>query len=280
MLTSLSVRIAELPRDKTRLSLPLEALLDAAAEAGFDGVSVRPSAIGVDSSDEERRAFKDALDRRGLRASMVTGSLPLATNDADAPAVLRNITPHLDLAEALGARLVRVMLHDDDDIAAAGRACDEARERGMRLLQQCHWGSLAETVEASAALVRAVGRENFGLTFEPANLAACGSAYDRAAFVQLAPYLGNVYYQNVVLDDASPVRFATRVRGSVGVRFAPLDDAAGLDVDAFVDGLRAVAYDGWFTVHQPLLPGQDMAQAIAAAATLIRSHRLHEPAQE
>ena len=73
---------------------------------------------------------------------MVMGNVALAANNAQAPDCLRNITPHLDLADALGARLVRIMMQHEDDLPHARRAADEAAERGITLAHQTHWGTL------------------------------------------------------------------------------------------------------------------------------------------
>ena len=111
MRASLSVRIGESARDKTQLAVTVETILDQAAQAGFQGVSMRASVVNTDSSRLQVRALRDALYAAKLRVSMVTGNFALAQNNAQAPDVLTHITPHLDLAERLGAKLVRVMLH-------------------------------------------------------------------------------------------------------------------------------------------------------------------------
>jgi hypothetical protein len=36
-----------------------------------------------------------------------------------------------------------------------------------------------------------------------------------------------------------------------------------------LEGLTAVGYDGWFTVHQPCLAGQGVEEAVAAAGQFI-----------
>ncbi len=270
MKTSLSVRIAEAPRDKTSLAVPAEQLMGAAVHAGFDALSVRASAVSVTSSVAEQRAFKNALSAHGLQASMITGNLALAQNNSAAPAMLRDIASHLDLAERLGARLVRVMLHGQEDVAWARRAADQAAERDITLTQQCHWGSLAETVDDAVQLAEQVGRRNFGITFEPANLLACGSDHGATALARLMPHLKNVYFQNVTLDPASTTSFATRSRGAVGVRFVPLFSEVGLDLLGLHASLREFGYAGWFTLHQPLLPEQSWDDALADAAAFVR----------
>ena len=115
MKTSLSVRIAEAPATRQVWRSPQ--LMGAAVHAGFDA-SVRASAVSVASSVAEQRAFKNALSAHGLQASMITGNLALAQNNSAAPAMLRDVT--LDLAERLGARLVRVMLHGQEDVTGPG----------------------------------------------------------------------------------------------------------------------------------------------------------------
>ena len=68
-------------------------MLAAAAAAGFDGVSVRASAVGVDSAVAAQRAFGAALERHGLRilvddfngtnnAKAIAKGPPVSINDA------------------------------------------------------------------------------------------------------------------------------------------------------------------------------------------------------
>ena len=91
-------------------------------------MSMRASAISVEHAIEEQQAVRTILDTNDLKASMVMGNMPLAANNAEASNCLRNITPHLDLAERLGATLVRIMLQSEADIPHAQRAADEAAE--------------------------------------------------------------------------------------------------------------------------------------------------------
>jgi hypothetical protein len=57
---------------------------------------------------------------------MVTGDIGLAVNNDKAQMALRNIMPYLDLAEAMGSRLVRVMMKTDSYLGT------ERRRRGRR----------------------------------------------------------------------------------------------------------------------------------------------------
>ena len=270
MKLSLSVRIAESSSRKDRSEMPLEELAPLARAAGFEGLSMRASAISVAAPPARVQQVRNLLDREGLAVSMVMGNVALAANTPDAPDCLRDIAPHLDLAEGLGATLVRVMLQTPDDIAPARHAADIAAERGLALAQQTHWGTLCETIDQALDLVRAIDRPNFGITFEPANLMACGGGYGPDAVARIAPHLANVYFQNVRRDPAGTHRFSTRARGEVPIAYVPLDDPSGIDAVPLIDALDRAGYDGWFTVHQPLRPGQTVRSAIDEAARVFR----------
>jgi sugar phosphate isomerase/epimerase len=239
-----------------------------ARDAGFQGLSMRASVVSVDSPPARVAAVRSLLDRLGLPVSMVTGDLPLAINNAGATGALRNIAPYLDLAAGLGCGLLRVMMHDDDDIALARRAADQAAERQMTLSHQMHWGSLFETVDGAVDVLQRIDRPNFGVTYEPANMLACGTPYGEDAIARLAPWLRNVYFQNIRLDPQSPMTFNTRCRGAVGVRYTALADPAGIDPAPIVRALKRIGYDGWFSVHQPLGDGQTVEAAVREAAAL------------
>lgn len=270
MKLALSVRIAESSSRKDRAEMPIEVLAPLAHAAGFAGLSMRASQLSVDSPPERVRQVRQLLDANGLAVSMVMGNVALAANTPDAPDVLRNITPHLDLADALGAKLVRVMLQTADDIEPAQRACDEAVERGIKLAQQTHWGTMAETVEQALDLVARVGRCNFGITFEPSNMMACGVDPGPASLDRLAPHIVNFYFQNVRLDPAGTHRFPTRARGVQPIRYVALDNGSGIAIGPLIEALGRSGYAGWVTAHQPLRDGQTVPEAIAEAARVLR----------
>jgi sugar phosphate isomerase/epimerase len=262
---SLSTRIAESSSRKDLAEVPIETLALLAASAGFSGLSIRASVVSIDTPPARVAEVRSVLDRENLNVSMVMGDIPLATNGPRATQALRGITPYLDLAESLGGLLVRIMMHSDEDIPHAQRAADEAAERGITLAHQTHWGTLCETVDGTLETVRRVDRDNFGITFEPANLLACGEDH-AAAIARLAPHLVNVYFQNVVLDPDGAHVFKTWARGPVPLRYVPLADPSGLSATSLVQALRRVGYQGWLSVHQPLLDGQRVEDAIAEAA--------------
>jgi sugar phosphate isomerase/epimerase len=266
MKLSLSCRIAESSSRKDVAALPIKELAPLAATAGFSGLSMRASAVSNDTSPDRVSTIRQLLDTNRLAASMVMGNIALAANNTEAPDCLRNITPHLDLAECLGAKLVRVMIQHEDDIPHAQRSADEAKEREISLSQQTHWGTLAETVDGTLKLARQVDRDNFGITFEPANLLACGEDFGPEAVRRLAPHLVNFYFQNVRLDPTGAHTFKTRAAGPVSLSYVALDDPGGIEIAPLIATLKDCGYDGWVSVHQPLREGQSVTDAIDEAA--------------
>ena len=269
MKLSLSTRIAKSADRKDIAAIPFEDLAPLAAFWGFKGVSMRASAISINSSHTRRTEIRDVLVHNNLAVSMVMGDVSLATNSPAATQAVRDIEPYLNLAADLGANLIRVMLHDERDIPFVRHAADQAAERVMVLSHQIHWGTLCETVENAINTVHSVDRENFGITYEPANLMACGDDYGPNAIALLAPHLVNVYFQNVKLSRTGGHTFWTRARGRVSLDYVALDDPSGLDPHLIIEALQYQGYRGWFTVHQPLRDGQSVAEAVQEAALIL-----------
>lgn len=270
MKLSLSVRVAEPPRQKDVTTLPIEDLAPLAQRMGFDALSMRASVVAVDSPPARAQSVRALLDELGLEVSMVCGDIPLAANDADATNAIRDITPYLDLTVTLGARLVRIMMQHPDDIVLVQRAADEAAERDLKLTHLLHWGTLFETVDDALDTIARIGRSNVGVTFEPANLLACGGTPDAAAIRRLAPHLFNVCFSNVRLDPDSGLSFVSRHRGAVNLRYVAVDDASGIDARPLIEALIDIGYDGYFTIHQPLVGDQGVEDAMRTAADFFR----------
>jgi sugar phosphate isomerase/epimerase len=273
MRLSLSVRIAELENRKDHAFMPIEELAPLARAVGFAGLSMRASVVSVDSPPERVAEVRRVLDASGLAVSMVTGDVALAANRGDVARILREPGPYVALARALGCDLLRVMVRSDEEIDLLRAACDMVAEQGIRFAHQTHWYTLLETVDGALDVVKRVDRPSFGLTFEPANLMLCGSEYGRRAIERLAPYLFNAYFQNMRIVGGGPVVWRPTNGDPVAAEYAPVGDHTAIDVRETIATLRDVGYDGWFTVHQPLQPGETVEHAIrssrAALADLI-----------
>ena len=201
MQLSLTVRIAEDFKVKDRAHLGFTELARIAAECGYDAICMRASQAGVHIDRDRLAEMKALLDTLGLHVTMVTGDVPLAANDERAGQALRDIEPYLDLATTFDAPLVRIMIKTPADLSLASLAA-AAHERELTLAHQMHTGTLVETIDEALAVARTVDSPAFGITYEPANLMACGEPWDRHAIARLAPILVNVYLQNHRLDPA------------------------------------------------------------------------------
>lgn len=249
MQLALSVRVAE-AACKTKLNVPVRDLVAMAAELGYSAICMRASGAGVQTPRDERQRIRAEVEDAGLRVSMVTADFDVPLNNAAGPNSLRDIGPSLDVAEDFGCDLIRVCLKQEADVEHAKRAADLAAARGIRLAHQCHTTSLFEEVDPSVALLKRIGRDNFGLIYEPANLMLCGQPYGEDVLRKLQPFLVNVYVQNHVVDPAGSVELDTYCLGPRRFRHIALWEPGGVDYAAVFAGLNAVGYDGTLTVHQ------------------------------
>jgi len=249
MKLSLSVRIVE-ATCKKRLKVSFEELVSIAAETKYDALCMRASAGGVQTPFDELRRMREMIENNNLHVSMVTADSKVPLNGDDGPDSLRDIGPSLDVAEALGCKLIRVCLKKDEDIPHAREAAKQAADRGMCLAHQCHTTSIFERVEQIIANLEAIGQPNFGLIYEPANLMLCGESYGTDTLCQLAPHMMNVYIQNHQLDQEGPVSLPTFCRGEVRFHHLPIWESGGIDTSKVFSGLHEIEWEGHFTIHQ------------------------------
>jgi sugar phosphate isomerase/epimerase len=266
MKLSVSCRIAEgfLSKEESIMSLP--ELCDLAVEAGYEAICMRASQIGIHSPPDAVAAARDTIGARNLGVTMITGDFDIVYNNDRGPNCLRHITPYLNLAEDLGAPLVRVCIKTENDIAAACRAADEAAERRITLVHQCHVQSQFETVDEIEMRLRLIDRPNFGLIFEAANLEECRQDYGPTTIARLAPWIRNVYLQNQRLSADGAVTLDTWTHGPISFDIIGIPDIGGIDFDVVFDGLKQAGYDGIITVHQSA-PEDGTGPTFAAART-------------
>lgn len=270
MKLSLSVRIAE-AACKTRLNVPFRDLVQLARELSYRAVCMRASAGGVETPRGDLESMRSEVEEAGLTVSMVTADSDVPLNNDDGPNSLRDITPSLDVAEALGCDLIRVCLKQEADIEHAICAADLAAERNIRLAHQCHTTTLFEQIGPSIGVLERINRPNFGLIYEPANLMLCGEPYGESALRQFQPWLMNVYVQNHKLDEAGPVELETWCLGNRRFHHIPIWEPGGVDFDAVMAGLQAVGYDGYFTVHQAYAELMGPREAAVESANYLKS---------
>ena len=246
---SLSVRIVEAPC-KTRLHIPFEQVVELAAETGYAAVCLRASAGGVETPRSELQNMGQIVLDHGLTVSMVTADSDVPLNNADGPNSLRDIGPSLDVAEALGCRLIRICMKKREDIPWAREAAGRAAERGIRLAHQCHTTSLFEQVDGILEVLAEIHCPNFGIIYEPANLMLCGETYGAETLRRLQPYVMNAYVQNHRLSLKGKDTLPTFCRGDVSFDHLMIWDQGGVNMSEVFTGLSHIDYGGFFTIHQ------------------------------
>ncbi|MFH1922926.1 MAG: TIM barrel protein [Planctomycetota bacterium] len=279
MKLSLSVRVAEAFGSKEKSSMTIGQLIQVAKRYGYEALCMRGSQAGVHTPAERVRQMSAEIRAAGLAVSMVTGDFAVPRNDEHGPEGLRNITPYLDLAEKFGAGLIRICMKKEEDIPWARKASDEARERGIRLAHQAHCASLFETVEGSLRVLQAVGRNNFGIIYEPANWLIAGQDYGSETIRKLKPYLFNVYVQNHRLRPGGEASIGTWTRGNVEMDHIGLWEPGGVDCDEVFRGLHEIGYQGYVTVHQAFAGIMPIETAVQRSADFLRPlMRMQPPA--
>jgi len=266
MTLSLSVRIAESFSSKETASMSLADLASLAAAFGYAALCMRASQVGIHSKPGAAQEAATVLRKNGLAVTMVTGDFDIVYNNDAGPGCLRRIKPYLDLALGLNAPMLRVALKTEEDIPWAQRAADEAAERGLQLVHQCHTQSLFETVESIEQTLRRISRPNFGLVYEPANLELCGQDYRQETIRRLGPWIFNVYLQNQILNPDGKLALPTWCRSRVAFDLIPIPQPGGIDFAAVFEGLAAIGYRGPVTVHQAGTENEPVSEAIRKTA--------------
>ncbi len=250
MKLSMSVRVAESFSNKKESSMTIDELIAVATSNGYSALCMRASTAGIHTPAETVQDYAAKIRAAGLAVSMITGDFAVPMNNDDGPQGLRHITPYLDLADAFGAKLIRVSMKKEEDIEWARRAAAEASERGIRLVHQAHCASLFETVDGALDTLQRVGRPNFGIIYEPANWMIAGEDYGPAAIRRVEPYIFNVYVQNHRLNTEGETQVQTWNKGPVGVDHIGLWEPGGVRFEEVFATLKAIGYAGYVTVHQ------------------------------
>ncbi len=271
MKLSISVRVAEKFSNKREASIGLGTLALLAAGHGYHAVCMRASQVGLHTPSDVVLENRRLLEGLGLKVSMVTGDFAIPENNDECPNALRNIKPYLDLAEALGADMIRVGIKKAEDIPWAQRAADEAAERNISLAQQSHNRSPFETVAESIKYLKLINRRNFGITYEPANLEICGDDYGPETIKAFEPYLLNVYLQNHLPKADGPGVIDTWSRGPVRFEQIPMWDTRGIDFPGIFETLDNIDYAGYVTVHQASTGSISPEEAIRKSAEYLKS---------
>ncbi len=247
MKLSITVRIAEAPGSNQKTTMGFEEVVGIAKTTGYDAVDMRASQGGVQTSKEKLREMRKVLDKQQIKVSCVTGDFDVPSNNDKAPDGLRNFRPYLDVAEILGADLIRIGMKKEEDIAPTQRACDQARERKIRLGHESHQGTLFETVAGSLDILKRVNRPNFGLIYEAGNWMVAGQDYGPETIKKFSPWIMNVFVQNYRIGPNGKSTVGTWSKGPVKVDLIGSWEQGGVDYPTVFRALHGIGYSGYVT---------------------------------
>jgi len=251
--------------------MTIDELIALANKYGYSALCMRASQAGVHSPAATITEMSQKIKSAGLDVSMITGDFAVPRNDEHGPDCLRSITPYLNVAQAFGSSLIRICMKKEEDIEWAQKACDLAREHGIRLVHQAHCASLFETVDESLRVLKAVDRENFGIIYEPANWMIAEQDYGPQTIAKIAPYLFNVYVQNHVVRSEGKEKLATWSRGQVSLDHIGIWEDGGVKFASIFEALHDIGYEGYVTVHQAFGGVMAVEEAVRRSAEYLRS---------
>jgi inosose dehydratase len=264
-----------------------EELLDAVAEAGYDGIDLGPLGfLGTGTT------LRDRLAQRGLALAGGWVALPL-TEPSALEQELRTLDAVLDAFEAApnlgsvwapkptladagsplrqanperGADMAGIGLDDEGwTRLAAGveRAAERCRSRGFEPTFHHHAGT---HVEAPHEIERLLDLTDIGLCLDTGHLLLGGG--DPLSFLLDRSERVN----HIHLKDARKEVMEGIVREGAGMEavwtrssFCELG-AGDLDVDGFLYALEGLGYSGWVLVEQDRIPSPGEGLAVAAKA--------------
>jgi len=231
-------------------------ILDALAEAGYDGTELGPPGLLGDA-----RTLRAKLEARGL--VLAGGYVPVPFG-AGREAELASLDEVLDLFDA-AAPAARPILADDGDPdvpldhAAVARAVTHVRDRGYEPTFHHHMGTRVETVEQIDALLDAV---DVPLLVDTGHLLAAGAD----PVERLRAWRPRIDYVHLKDVDLGLLRRAPDWAGAWPTNpFCELGEG-DVDLDGFLRELGG--WDGWLVVEQDWVaaPGGDGEAQIAAQA--------------
>jgi sugar phosphate isomerase/epimerase len=186
--------------------------------------------------------------------------------DEDSLAALAKVA---DAAGRLSCDIIRI----SGSIEMMQKAADLVAGRGMRVCSQIHTGGEYETIASTKETLQAIGRDNFGVIAEPANLLLAGQPSTGDAFTEIIDSVFGVNIQSIILVGADKGS-ALKLRDGTEVHFArvPLGENTQMDTQGFFAGLKELNFSGFVNVLEPFDPDENAAQVAGHAAEVLRRH--------
>lgn len=175
-------------------------VLSLAADTGYAGVEIWGDGH-VDDGDSSAERIAESAGSFGLEIPVYGSYLRAGTDDFE-----REVSTELDIADALGASLIRVWPgaqeyqehtseHWDrvvDDLLSLSR---RAADRGIGVTVEKHEGTLTNTTTGARELMETVDHQRCGLNYQPLFFLSADELVAEAR--ELAPLANNVHMQAV-----------------------------------------------------------------------------------
>jgi L-ribulose-5-phosphate 3-epimerase len=168
----------------------LDEAIPAIAKIGYQGVELmgRPPHLPPDTAPARVREIRRLVDDHGLVVAGIAGYAGSYSqaDDAQARAQLDDLARQLEMADALGCRLIRHHAggpsYDQATEAQWQRAvegmqtaADLAGRAGVRLVNELHPNGIVETADSAADFLKRVDRANVGVVLDPGNMYLAGT---------------------------------------------------------------------------------------------------------
>lgn len=256
----------------------VRALVEATADAGFDGMSIWTAHHDWALADGAgAEAFFDWHRERGL--TMPAAEVVLGWESADRAAVTESSAHLIDVAARAGASTVIAVTLDPEppppEVATAGlRAlCDLAAERGLQVSFEFLPWTWVPTIAAVAQLVEAVDRDNLGLVLDAWHWFRQPGGPDLEALRQFPPERIHL----LQLNDAPTQAPADLPLETSTARLLPGEGA--IDLLGLIDAVAAtgatplIVTEVFSAELYDLGPAENAKRQHAAATSLLARHR-------
>ena len=201
----------------------------------------------LDLDDEQLDRVAATVSARGLGISSVGSPIGKIGIHDDFGEHLTRLDRALDVAERLGAPVIRIFsfflpdgddpaVHRDEVLRRMAALCERARGRGVVLVHENEKYIYGDTPQRCLDIVESVGSPVLRLTWDAANFVQCGVRPHSEGYALLRPYLEYIQIKDAVL-------------GSGQVRPAGQGDG---EVRETVRALRADGFDGVFSLEPHL----------------------------
>ena len=255
-----------------------------AKEFGFDGIEFTDLAVPEGKTEiEYAKEIKVEAERVGIAVTGYSiGADLLGGCDGDLDKEIERIKKKVDVAEALGAPLMRhditfaspkgYMGYSDllpRFVKAVQEVTDYAEKKGIRTCTENH-GFFSQDSERVVSLVNAAKRDNFGLQVDMGNF-LCVDEDPASAVSRCAPYAFNAHVKDFIFkpgtedlpgDGFIHTRAGNYIRGTIaGHGVVPIRQC--------VKALKKAGYDGYLTLEFEGL--EDCEYSIKAGLKYINS---------